>query len=227
MKFFILISVTLFLSVTACCQDSKFGFFGGPQASTAFYSVRGQKQSTEYKYGFRTGIGWKIPFDNHLYFSPEIFYSLKGYKVTLEQSAFPPDSTATDNNTTIHCLETAPLLQIDLSNQPNHYFIKFGPSLDIQLLGHEKFHLQNGDYISRKMKYDFPDYGRFGINFIGQFGYESQNGLIISAQYSLGITNINNADFGPNIKHRVIGISVGKYFELKKKKIVMDTRNRE
>ena len=37
--------------------------------------------------------------------------------------------------------------------------------------------------------------------------------------------SINNADYGPRIRHRVFGVSIGKYF--KKKNITLDTHNKE
>ena len=55
------------------------------------------------------------------------------------QQAFPPDTAAIDNNTTIHTFELASLLQYNLGKQPYHFFIKAGPSLDFQLFGKEKF----------------------------------------------------------------------------------------
>jgi hypothetical protein len=65
------------------------------------------------------------------------------------------------------------------------------------------------------MKFSFGDYGHYAANAIIQFGYESKNGLIIFGQCSLGLASINNADYGPEIRHRAYGISVGKYLHHK------------
>jgi hypothetical protein len=75
------------------------------------------------------------------------------------------------------------------------------------------------------MKWGPGEYGHYGANLLAQFGYETNSGFIIYGQYSYGATTINNADFGPAIRHRIFGISIGKY--LKKNKIIIDTRNRE
>jgi hypothetical protein len=168
------------------------------------------------KYGFQAGVGLKAPFDEKLFFSPAIFYSMKGYKVNFNQYSFPPDTNATDNNTRIHTVEIAALLQFVFSNAPDHFFLKAGPSFDFQLSGQEKFNLRSGDYVSRKMKFSFGDYGFVGVNLLAQFGYETNNGFIVFAQYSFGLANISNADGGPQIRHRVFGISVGKYLHHKK-----------
>lgn len=224
MRRLLCISIALILIESGNAQY-KFGFFGGPQATTSLYSVNGANQSTNYKYSFQLGVNWKVPFDNKLFFSPEIFYSLKGYKVAFSQYAYPPDTTATDNNTTIHCAELAALLQYDFSNKPNHFFLRGGPSIDFQLLGKQTFHLMNGTTVNQSMKYGFEEYGRYAANAIAQLGYESGSGFSVYAQYSFGLTNISNADFGPTIRHRVFGISFGKYFN--SKKIVIDTRNKK
>ncbi|TMI70169.1 MAG: PorT family protein [Bacteroidetes bacterium] len=205
----------LILFAIVCHSQVLFGIFAGPQVTTAKYSIADTKQPTENKYGFHLGACLKVPFDNRLYFCPAIFYSLKGYKVTFNQYAFPPDTLATNNNTSIHTLELAALLQFDFSNKPNHLFVKAGPSLDFQLAGTEKYELKAGGTVDHDMPYGFPYYGHYSANLILQLGYETKNGFVIFGQFADGLTNINNADFGPEIRHRVFSISIGKYFHHK------------
>jgi len=225
MKLLSLAFFTLLLTLGAGAQN-QIGIFAGPQATTARYTIKEEKQKTSMKYGFQLGGVMKVPFDNQLFFAPTVFYSMKGYKVDFTRFAFPPDVDAKDNDVTVHTFEVAPLLQVDFSKDPSHFFIKFGPSLDVQLFGKESFHLiSTGATVNRNMKFSFGDYGYASMNGIGQFGYESSNGFSIFAQYSFGIGSISNADDGPKIYHRVFGISVGKY--LNRKKIVIDTRNKE
>jgi hypothetical protein len=193
----------------------EFGIFGGPQMTSANYKANDIKQNTEHKFGFFAGVGWKVPFENKLYLAPELFYSLKGYKVVFNQFLYPPGPEAKDNNTTIHSIEVAGLLQADLGSQPSHFFLKGGLSLDFQLFGNEKFKTLSGEMIDRKMKYDFGAYGHYSANGILQFGYESVNGFFVAGRYSYGLANISNTDEGPNIHHVVFGVSVGYY--LKKK----------
>lgn len=167
----------------------------------------------------------KVPFEGRLYFAPAVLYSLKGYKVKLNGSAYPPDVNAVDNNTTIHSVELAALLQVDLGNKPSHFFVKGGPTLDFLLFGKEKFNLNSGTSVSRNMKWGPGEYGHYAANVIAQFGYESNSGFFVFGQYTYGLTTINNADGGPRIGNRIYGISFGTY--LKRKKIIIDTRNRE
>src|SRR5262245_51422975 len=74
------LSVFVFLAAVCSAQEARWGVFGGPQISSARYTVDGVKQQTSSKCGFQLGTNWKVPFENKLYFSPAIFYSLKGYK---------------------------------------------------------------------------------------------------------------------------------------------------
>jgi len=211
---------TLLAIVIAIClsgySQNLFGIFAGAQTSTAKYTVADIKQPTEYKYGFNAGICLKIPFDVNLFFSPAIFYSLKGYKVTLNQHVYPPDTAAINNNTTMHTVEVAPLLQYDFGKEPSHFFIKAGPSVDFQVGGKETFQLKTGGSVERQMPFGFTAYGHYSVNLLFQFGYETKSGIMIFGQLTDGLANINNADGGPTIKHKAFGLTVGKYFTRKK-----------
>jgi hypothetical protein len=90
-------------------------------------------------------------------------------------------------------------------------FFKLGPTLDFQLSGKEKYKLNSNGSTSRSMVYSFGDYGRYSGNILLQLGYETQ-GFIIYGQYSHGFVNLSNREGGPEIFHRVYGVSVGKYF---------------
>lgn len=225
MKKLFFLPVTLLLSLIAISQV-EIGLFAGPQATGARYTILNQQQKNEVKYGFQAGLSFKVPFEDKLFFSPAAFYSLKGYKVTLTQYVYPPDVNAINNNTTIHTFELAALLQYDLGSQPGHVYIKAGPSLDFHLFGKETYTLKTGGTVSRNMKFSTDgDYGHFSANMLGQVGYETGSGFMIFAQYTHGMASTNNSDGGPKIRHRAIGISFGKY--LNRKKIVMDTKNKE
>ncbi len=214
MKFIFLPVLVLFVTFSASGQY-QYGIFGGPQITTAHYTANGIKQPTKNKYGFQLGIGFKIPFEDKLSFSPAAYYSIKGYKVTFNQFLFPPDANAKDNNTTIHTFEIAGLLQYDFNREPEHFFIKLGPSLDFQLLGNEKYNTMTGTTVDQNMKFSYANYGHYSASMLLQFGYETASGLMIFGQYSHGLSSINNADYGPIIKHRVFAVSIGKYLHRK------------
>ncbi|MBS1573918.1 MAG: PorT family protein [Bacteroidetes bacterium] len=202
----------LFFSNMVTIAQTRLNFFAGPQVTTVNYVVHDENQNTEIKPGFQAGAGAKIEFENRLFFSPSVYYSLKGYKVTLNKSALPPDPSATNNNVNVHTIETAFLLQYDFNKQPSHFFIKLGPSLDFQISGHEKFNRVDGTTVSRSMKFDFSGYGRYAASAVLHAGYEMKSSIFFFVYYQQGLTNLDNADTGPTIKYRVAGVSVGKFF---------------
>jgi outer membrane protein with beta-barrel domain len=202
----------------SCIAQNRFLFFAGAQATSARYKIMDQKQETQYKFGLQAGIGWKIPFDLKLFFTPEIYYSLKGYKVTLKDHAFPPSIFAKNNNTTLHTIDIIPMLQYDFGNNPAHLFIKVGAGIDFVISGREKFDLSTGETIDQKMVFSFGDYGRLTSNAVVQFGYETAGEIMIFGHYTYGLGSLNNADGGPQIRHRIFGVSAGKYLNRKKEK---------
>jgi hypothetical protein len=204
--------LAMLLFRTGFAQKPIWGIFGGPQMTSAYYSVNKVKQPTDFKTGFQAGVTVKALFENRLYFSPAAYYSLKGYKVTFNMPSFPPATDAINNETTIHTLEIAPLLHYDFSPKPAHFFIKAGPAFDLVFAGHEKFDTKDRKHIDRSMKFSFADYGRITGQLVFHFGYETVNGFFVFAHYGRGFGSLNNADDGPRIKHRIAGISGGWYF---------------
>jgi Outer membrane protein beta-barrel domain len=210
----ILLSAILLISLRSFSQVKTF-VFAGIQGNNAKYTINGSKQNTSFKIGGQAGMGMKVPFEGRLSFVPSIFYSMKGYKVKYNQSSPFPDATAINNSTNIHCLELAAMLQHDFSTDADHFFIRFGPSLDFQLFGNEKFQTSSNTTVDREMPFSYGEYGHYSGNAHAHFGYEKSNGFFVYAQYTYGLASINNFDLGPQIRHRDVGISVG--FYLKKK----------
>lgn len=220
MKKICLLFLVVFTAQAALAQP-EFGVMAGGQTTWAYYAtpeinLGKTRQKTEMKFGFQAGGIMRLQFEGNLYFSPAVFYSLKGFKVKLTRPSFPPDSSATDNDVTLHTFEIAPLLQYNFSSNPGHFFVKAGPSFDIQITGKEKFNKTGGGSVSRTMKFGFGDYGYLGANLLLHLGYETAGGLVIYGHYTHGVGSIVNTDNGPRIVHRAAGISIGKYFNRKK-----------
>lgn len=212
------IALVLSFLVAGVSARSQVNFlaFAGAHGSSAQYFVKGQRQDVSYKPGGIAGLGVKIPFENKLFFSPAVFYSLKGYKVDYTRFSETPRLDAVANNTTMHAIEAAFLFQFDFSAKPGHFFIKAGPTLEMYVSGKEKLKLDDGTTVNRSMPFGFQTYGRYGANLIAQFGYETAGGFLIAAQYTRGLTDLSNQDGGPDIRQRAIGLTVGKYFHRSK-----------
>jgi hypothetical protein len=201
------------LAGSVCAQKTTYGVLAGAQMSTAKYVIRGNEQKTGYKYGPLAGLILKIPFENHLFFTPSFYYNRKGYTVQLKDTAYPPGIDAVRNETSINTIDIAPLFTITISKQPSHCFVMFGPIFDAVINGSEKVTLADGSIVNRPMKFSSADYGRITASVAGRFGYESASGFFVAAQYSYGLGSLNNADFGPSINHRIFGIMLGKFFK--------------
>ncbi|HNA19451.1 MAG TPA: outer membrane beta-barrel protein, partial [Chitinophagaceae bacterium] len=91
--------ILFFLLTGKLNAQVEWGIFAGPQITAARYTILNEKQKQDPKYGFHAGVSLKIPFENKLFFSPEVFYSWKGYKVTFTQFVYPPGPKAKNNNT--------------------------------------------------------------------------------------------------------------------------------
>jgi len=191
----------------------QFAYFAGVQATSALYKVNEVKQPTQFKPGFMAGMAVKAEFDNQLYFFPAVFYNLKGYKVTLNNPAFPPTEYAINNDVTVHTIEFAPSLHYDFNMRPAHFFVRFGPSFDVAIAGREKFDTSGTSgkigRVERPMNFAFTEYGRVTTQANLHFGYETGKGLMVYAYYQHGFGSLNNHDGGPKIFHRIVGVSFG------------------
>ncbi|HVF81404.1 MAG TPA: porin family protein [Flavisolibacter sp.] len=206
-------SFFLFFAMALFCffgdANAQLTVFGGPQISSANYTIREIGQPTKHKTGFMAGLGLSSVIEGPVYFAPALYYSKKGYEVTFNQRAIPPDTNAINNNTAIHTIELAPLVQVNFSKKPNYLFLRFGPAIDFALSGTETFDSSNIKQVSRQMVFDFAVYSYVTTSAILHLGYQHQSGFTIFAHYSLGLSSLNNNDGGPVIRHRIAGVSAG------------------
>jgi len=210
----LLTAMALLATIFVNCQI-YFAASAGPQATGVKYVVDHKKQESSMKLGVNAGLQVKIPLEGRLYFAPSIMYNLRGYKV--EYSAPPdlPNPEAIDNNTSFHTIELGFLLQYDFKMAPGHFFIRFGPSLDFALLGHEKYNTQTTS-VERAMPFNFANYGHYLASAIVHFGYEFKNKWYVYGHYNYSIGTMDNVDYGDYIGNRAAGISIGYYFKTSK-----------
>lgn len=187
---------------------SQVRVFAGPQMTTAAYSIRNVDQPTEWKGGFMAGIGLTNQVEGPLYFSPSLYFSRKGYKVTFNSPSVPPASAAKNNNTAINSIALAPLLQFNLSKKKNHIFFRFGPAIEVAISGKEIFDTAANKTVNRSMLFDPTAYSRTTFFATAHLGFEHQSGVGIFAYYEHGLSSLNNADLGPTILNRVVGVSL-------------------
>ena len=214
----LLIAIALLTAHFVNCQI-YFAASAGPQATGVKYIVDHKKQESSMKLGINAGLQVKIPLEGRLYFAPSIMYNLRGYKVKYSAPPDLPNPEAIDNNTSFHTIELAFLLQHDFKMAPGHFFIRFGPSLDFALFGHEKYNTQTNGLVERAMPFGFAYYGHYLASAIVHFGYEFKNKWYMYGHYNYSIGTMSNVDNGDYIGNRAVGISIGYYF--RKSKIVL------
>jgi hypothetical protein len=199
-------------TLPAKAQKTEFGFIAGPQATSAHYSVHKRLQQTSWLAGGHIGAIASIPFEANFYFTPSLVYSLKGYGVSLADTSSNPGVDAIANTLRLHTIELTPLFTLYFGNKSLRPFIQFGPSLDMNISGTEKLTLKNGSTLSRNVNFSGDAYGRITASLVFRFGFETSSGLFANAHYEHGFGSLNQNDFGPYITHRVVGVSVGKFF---------------
>ena len=217
-----LITLAIFCSLT-CFSQNQIGIFGSIQSTTVNYKVRNKKQTTESKLGGQLGLTLKVPFDNQLYFSPVVGYSLKGFSVQLTDTASIPGKDVVHNDLSVHSIDIAPLFHLVLSKNPSHLFVRFGPSVDVAFKGKEKLTLKDGKIEDRAMQFGSKYYSPITTTAIVHIGFETQGGFFVFGHYNHGLGSMNNSDFGPKARHRAFGLSLGTYFG-RRNPNVMDTR---
>jgi len=210
-----LLALTLLGATTTQAQKTQYGFLGTLKTGTTSYTVRGAAQKTSFVPGAGIGVLAKIPFEGPLYFTPSLSFSAKGFQVVLTDTASNPGIDVTRNNARLYVMELAPLLTLYLQQKGTQPFVQFGPVIDVAGFGTEQIRLNSGQNLSRTMKFAPDAYGRITAGLMVRLGVETPKGVFLSAQYQHGLGSQNNADLGPDIRYRTIGLSFGKIFNRK------------
>ena len=189
--------------------QAQISLYGGPQITSAKYTINSIQQPTTSKIGFSVGAGIENQIEGPIYFAPSIHFSLQGYKVVFNQPAFPPATDAKDNDVSLSTIELAPLFQINISKAVSHLFVRFGPSMNVAVAGKETYDSLHLKTIAQNMTFSFGDYSLVTIAGNVQIGYQHSSGISVLGRISHGLTSLNNADYGPMILHQTVGLSIG------------------
>ncbi len=204
--FLLLISCTLFTSASKAQGLGKiyYGIKGNYSYVLAPYTLT----KTEGTHGGDLGVMMKIPFDNRLFFTPQVDFNYRGMKAkTLVPNEFSKISELQ--------FRVMPLVQIEFKHpdkKENTVFLSTGPSLGFGLLGQQTKQNQNGDPADRSLHYGFTRYGRYDAQWHLGLGYETTNGLRLLLNYSHGLGNMINTDGAGNLRYRVISAGIGYWF---------------
>ncbi len=210
-SFFLLFTACILFAATTSSQTLGkiyYGMKGGYNYSLASYTAA----ETTGSHGGYAGIMMKIPFDNRLFFAPQIDFNYRGMKA----KTLPANELSKVTELQIRVM---PVVQIDFKHpdkNENTLFIMLGPSLGFGVAGNQIKQDQNGTPVEGKLKYGFQDYGQYDASWHTGLGYETSNGLRVLVEYALGLSNMMNRDGGPSIRFHTISAGVGYWFGKKK-----------
>lgn len=170
--------------------------------------------SSKYKPGITAGLFTKIPFGNAFSLQPAINFVQKGYMMKDEYSS---------EKTTLNYIEIP--VNFVYTVKDNGLFFGAGPSVAFGLSGKTKYvdksdpsNSENEDIKFGASTDEVNKLNRLdiGANFIA--GYQFKDGLMISANYNFGLSDIHNweTDEKITLKNNYFSIRIG--YLLKQKK---------
>jgi len=183
----------------------KFGPKVGVNLSTMTLKSSGLSFDPTMQVGFHVGVISEISITDNLVLQPGIFYSTKGSKFKISHSQLSYEASIAPG-------------YVDIPINLNYYFgtgntkIAFfaGPYIAYGIGGKTKSDGESADISFGNTDNDDMKPLDFGIN-IG--AGVNLNGLLISAQYGLGLANLVPSTTGDaEMKNRVIGISLAYLF---------------
>lgn len=200
------VALLLLLSCIAVAQPVKWNFRAGWHTSSAqiIDKSSGHKTGTNHLNGLSAGVGLKVEFDNLLYFTPRVQYSMHGF-----ETAGNKETPSVQYR--VHYIEFPVLLQLDFNKKQQGFYAQFGPSLGAAIAGSSK---EAGK--STPLRFAMTQYNRVNIDAVAHVGYRFKNKLSVDAGYTYGLTSITNGDTQPIIRMAQLGIGLSYQFAGKK-----------
>jgi hypothetical protein len=200
-------AMILLLSFTSKAQTS-LGIMAGASFANVKISSGGFSASPKMKMGLTAGLMLDAPLSKDFHFQPGLNFVQKGYKAKddLSKETF-----------TINYLE----LPLNFVYYSNGFFAGAGPYVAYGTSGTDKTEYTDGSTPDDKEKIKFGSGEEevksmdLGANFTA--GYKTKSGFLITANYTLGLSNIGNTGADGSavketIKNNCFGIKVGYMF---------------
>jgi len=199
-----LLVLMILLTSHSLTAQTKIGLTGGATFANVTAKLQGISVSPKMRTGFTAGLFIDCPLSSGFSFQPALNFVQKGYKMN--------DETITDK-VSYGYLE----VPLNFVYDSKGFFIGAGPSISSGLSGKEKFGSED-----TKIKFGSGDDEikrfEFGANVLT--GYKFKGGFMVSANYNLGLNNIQNGNSTEvgTIKNRYFAVKIGYIFSGTKKK---------
>jgi len=194
---------------TGNAQSVRFGINAGAAFANYTTTIDGTKANDQTKTGFAAGILVDIPLGTGFSFQPGLNFVQKGTK---EKDS--DGSNTLNASLNVNHIEVPLNLVYNTGGGNGGFFIGAGPSIAYGLSGDWKVTDGTESY-SEKIKFgstESDDLRRLdmGANFLA--GYRLNNGLTLSANYNLGLSNLIPVSDDGSIKSHYFGIKLGFLF---------------
>ena len=202
-----LMTLMILLTAFSLSAQTTIGFTAGASFANVTIKSGFISASPKSRTGITGGIVIDAPLGANLSFQPALNFVQKGYKVK--------DETGTET-VNFNYLEV-PLNFVYCTKRNEGFFIGAGPSIAYGISGMDKFTASGMPDDNQKIKFgsgaDEVKTFDFGANAVA--GYRMKGGFIISGNYNLGLSKINNDDGSGDagtIKNKYFSIKIGYMF---------------
>ncbi len=206
-KLLFLTAVFTGIQLTSNAQNTRFGFTGGAVFANYNSKIDGESDKGKSKPGLTAGIMIDVPVSKNLSFQPAVNFVQKGAK---HEETF---GGVTEKVTIgVNCIEVPLNLLYNASGNTGNFFIGAGPSVAFALSGKWKYD-DGTNSLTEDIKFGTGDDDLMkgfdlGANFLT--GYCFPNGLLLSVNYNMGLSNLNpDVSSDGTLKSSYFGIRLG------------------
>lgn len=207
MKKIVLVAL-LVVSASSVMAQVRFGAKLGPNLANWSVKIDGEREE-DYKsrLGFHAGFVADFAISKNFSIQPHLLYVNKGSSEKHEDH---------EDKVVVNAIDIPVNFLYKAPSAKGSFFIGGGPNFGFNLgatlksTEHENETIEIGSDVGQLSGFDF------GINLLA--GYELNSGLFVSANYTPGISNLDNSPAAANITARsnYFGLSVGYFFGGKK-----------
>lgn len=207
----IMLMLMILLTSQFLSAQTTVGLTGGATFSNVLVKAQGISGSPKSRTGFTAGLFVDAPLSSGFSFQPALNFVQKGYTIKDEMSSVT-------EKVSFNYIEV-PLNFVYTPKRNDGFFIGAGPSIAYGISGQDKIHFGSGmPDDNEKIKFGSGDDEvkalDFGIN--GLAGYKFKGGFMVSGNYTLGLSKINNSSDIPDeagtIKNRYFSVKIGYAF---------------
>lgn len=189
-------------------QNTRIGFTGGASFANYHSKVDGESDNGNSKTGLTAGIVVDLSLGDHFSIQPALNFVQKGTKDEQTLGGITEKVSLRTNH-----LEIPLNLLYNTNGDAGNFFIGAGPSLSFALSGKWKYE-DNDNSLTEDVKFgsnqdedDMKGFD-FGANFLA--GYCFPNGMFVSANYNLGLSNLfPGGSSDGTLKSNYFGVKLG------------------